>query len=70
MQQALPIDRKTIERVLSEEDQWFLKYHHRVPIGRESEDVVDNAYTRLCQSFTMPYVVISDIYHEMRCKHA
>lgn len=70
MQQTMMVDRKTIEQVLKEEDQCFEKYHNRAPIGRESEDVVDNAYTRLCRTFTMPYIVVSEIYHEMRCKHA
>lgn len=64
------IDRETIEQVLTEEDQWFLEHHQRAPIGREGEDVVDNAYTRLCRTGRMPYVTVSEIYHEMRCKHA
>lgn len=64
------IDRIMIEKVLTEENQWFIEHHHRTPIGRENEDVVDNAYTRLCRTSMTPYAVVSDIYHEMRCRHA
>ncbi len=30
--------------VLMEEEQFFLSCPHRLPVGRESEDVVDNAF--------------------------
>ena len=45
-------------------------YHHRPPRGRETEDVVDNAYSRLSQMHSLPYTEVDRIYREMRCPHA
>lgn len=47
MRKRMPIDQAKIIQILNEEDQYFLSCHHRPPRGRESEDVVDNAYARL-----------------------
>ncbi len=38
------LDRAGIETILVEEEQFFFNRHYRLPIGREIEDVVDNAY--------------------------
>ena len=46
MMRRSPIDQTKIIQILNEEDQYFLRCHHRPPRGRESEDVVDNAYSR------------------------
>lgn len=62
--------REEIERILQEEDQYFINCHHHAPVGRESEDVVDNAYARILHLHPMPYVAVSTIYNEMRCQHA
>lgn len=70
MRKRTPIDHAKIIRVLHEEDQFFLNCHHRSPQGREYEDVVDNAYSRLSQTQSLPYSEVDRIYHEMRCQHA
>ncbi len=64
------LSRETIEQILQEEDQYFVNCHHRSPVGRESEDVVDNAYARILRIKDLPYLAVSDIYSEMRCAHA
>ena len=50
----MPIDQAKIIQILNEEDQYFLSCHHRPPRGRESEDVVDNAYSRLSRIQSLP----------------
>ena len=64
------IDQAKIIQILNEEDQYFVSCHHRPPRGRESEDVVDNAYARLNRIQSLPYTEVDRIYHEMRCQHA
>ena len=64
------VDQTMIMQILKEEDQFFLSYHHRPPRGRETEDVVDNAYSRLSQMHSLPYTEVDRIYREMRCPHA
>ena len=66
----MPIDQAKIIQILNEEDQYFVSCHHRPPRGRESEDVVDNAYARLSRIQSLPYTEVDRIYHEMRCQHA
>ena len=56
--------------VLMEEEQFFLSCHHRLPVGRESEDVVDNAFDRLCRLQPLSYTEVADAYREMRCRFA
>ena len=56
--------------VLMEEEQFFLSCHHRLPVGRESEDVVDNAFDRLSRLQPMSYTEVADAYREMRCRYA
>ena len=70
MRKRMPIDQAKIIQILNEEDQFFLSCHHRPPRGRESEDVVDNAYSRLSRIQSLPYTEVDRIYHEMRCQHA
>ena len=70
MRKRTSIDQAKIIQILSEEDQYFLSCHHRPPQGRESEDVVDNAYSRLSRIQSLPYTEVDQIYHEMRCQHA
>lgn len=56
--------------VLIEEEQFFLSCHHRLPVGRESEDVVDNAFDRLSRLQSLSYTEVADAYREMRCRFA
>jgi len=55
---------------LREEDQFFVSCHHRAPKGRESEDVVDNAFDRLRQIQPLSYMDVANAYSEMRCHYA
>ncbi|MBQ9210195.1 MAG: hypothetical protein IJ153_00700 [Clostridia bacterium] len=59
-----------IIQVLSEEDRYFMHCHHRPPRDRETEDVVDNAYSRLSRIQPLPYTEVDRLYQEMRCQHA
>lgn len=34
----------TVQHILKIETQAFFAHHHRYPMGREAEDVIDNAY--------------------------
>ena len=54
MRKRMPIDQAKIIQILNEEDQYFLSCHRRPPRGRESEDVVDNAYARLSRIQPLP----------------
>ena len=65
-------DHDQITVVLREEEQFFWKCHHREPVGREHEDVVDNAWSRLRASIgdSLSYTEVAGVYSEMRCHHA
>ena len=66
------VEHDQIAGILREEEQYFREYHHREPVGREHEDVVDNAWSRLRTSHgdNLSYVVVAGVYSEMRCGHA
>lgn len=64
------LDRAEIETILDEEEQFFINCHHRLPVGREAEDVVDNAYARIRQQQEMAYVIVDEIYQAMRFGNA
>ena len=57
-----------IERILNEEERFFVECHQREPVGRETEDVVDNAFSRILRTQDMAYIVVADIYSAMRCE--
>ena len=61
-----------IADVLLEEEEYFRTCHHRDPIGREREDVVDNAWTDLQQSRVdgLTYIDVVDVYNDLRCIYA
>ena len=65
MRNEAEINREAIEQILREEDKFFVDCHCHRPIGRESEDVVDNAYTRIQHVLRVPYEVVSEIYTDM-----
>ena len=62
----------SVEEILWEEECFFRRCHHRGPIGREREDVVDNAWSRLRLSpfKDLSYIDVANMYDEMRCVHA
>ena len=64
----ITLSRAEIETILNEEEQYFVNCHQREPVGRESEDVVDNAFSRILRIQDMAYSVVADIYSTMRCK--
>ena len=58
--------KEQVFKILKEENAQFLAIHRHLPIGREAEDVIDNAFSRLQwakQSVT--YIQISNLYSEM-----
>ena len=61
-----------VAEILWEEERFFLRCHHREPIGREREDVVDNAWSRLSVNPVkgLSYIDVANMYDEMRCAHA
>ncbi|MBR6953991.1 MAG: hypothetical protein IKH77_02975 [Clostridia bacterium] len=61
-----------IAGILREEEQFFRDCHHREPVGREHEDVVDNAWSRIMlrHGNSLSYTDVAGIYSEMRCDHA
>ena len=59
-----------ILEILKEEDRFFVSCHHRPPVGREYEDVVENAFTRLHHLQPVAYTEVDRVYQEMRCKYA
>jgi hypothetical protein len=69
-EQPLRDSRKQLVTVLEEEEQFFLAYHHRLPVGREYEDVVDNAFDRLNRLLPLSYLEVADTYREMRRRYA
>ena len=53
-------DEARILHLLEEETQAFFMLHRRYPKGRESEDVIDNAYMRMAHDgINVPY---GDVY--------
>lgn len=60
------IEREHILRILKEEMDLFVHLHQRMPIGRESEDVIDNALTQVKRfDRDITYVQVSDLYNQM-----
>ena len=59
-----------VAEILREEERFFLRLHHRKPVGREREDVVDNAWSRLSLVKGLSYVDVANMYDEMRGAHA
>ena len=59
-----------VAEILREEERFFLRLHHRKPVGREREDVVDNAWSRLSLVKGLSYVDVANMYDEMRRAHA
>ena len=60
------IEREHILRILKEETDLFVHLHQRMPIGRESEDVIDNALTQVKRfDRDITYVQVSDLYNQM-----
>ena len=70
MKEQRILSHQKIIKVLKEEDQFFVSCHHRSPKGRESEDVVDNAFDRLRQIQPLSYTEVANAYTEMRCHYA
>ena len=62
------LSRIEIETILNEEERFFVDCHQREPVGRETEDVVDNAFSRILRTQDMAYTVVAEIYSAMRCK--
>lgn len=60
------IEREHILRILKEETDLFVHLHQHMPIGRESEDVIDNALTQVKRfDRHITYVQVSDLYNQM-----
>lgn len=60
------IEREHILRILKEVMDLFVHLHQRMPIGRESEDVIDNALTQVKRfDRDITYVQVSDLYNQM-----
>ena len=60
------IEREHILRILKEETDLFVHLHQHMPIGRESEDVIDNALTQVKRfDRHITYVQISNLYNQM-----
>ena len=70
MKEQKILSHQKILEVLREEDQFFVSCHHRAPKGRESEDVVDNAFDRLRQIQPLSYMDVANAYSKMRCHYA
>lgn len=59
-------EQERILRALKEELDMFVHLHQHMPIGRESEDVIDNALTQVKRfDRDITYVQISDLYNQM-----
>lgn len=55
-----------IIEILKEENEQFFARHQHLPIGREAEDVIDNAFSRLqWAKQDIPYIQVSKLYSEM-----
>ena len=60
------IEREHILQILKEETDLFVHLHQHMPIGRESEDVIDNALTQVNHyDRHITYVQVSELYSEM-----
>ena len=62
----VPEGSERIRRILKEETDDFILLRHHFPVGREIEDVVDNALTRIRRfDKSIPYARIDDLYTEI-----
>ena len=60
------IEREHILQILKEETDLFVHLHQHMPIGRESEDVIDNALTQVNHyDRHITYAQVSKLYSEM-----
>jgi len=58
--------KEQVFKILKEENAQFLAIHRHLPIGREAEDVIDNAFSRLrWAKQSVPYTQVSNLYSEM-----
>lgn len=58
--------KEQVFEILKEETEQFLAFHRHLPIGREAEDVIDNAFSRLqWAKQSVPYTQVSNLYCEM-----
>ena len=58
--------KEQVFEILKEETEQFLAFHRHLPIGREAEDVIDNAFSRLqWAKQSVPYTQVSNLYSEM-----
>ena len=58
--------KEQVFNILKEENAQFFAIHRHLPIGREAEDVIDNAFLRLqWEKQSVTYIQISNLYSEM-----
>ena len=59
-------EQERILGALKEELAMFVRLHQHMPIGREAEDVIDNALTQVKRfDRHITYVQVSDLYNQM-----